>query len=314
MLTVHSLLVLCLLSSLAHAWLSNPRTPHGSSNTFARSLSMNYAEQFSGRNLQIKLDGNYISYDLFRASSPSRQCIVYLPGLVREKSEAKSINLQALCKREDYTFLTADYFGVGRSEGKFTDATVTKWTHDTIALIEKILGVRDTKYILVGHGLGAWISFLIAAKRPDLINGIVGLSADPDFTEELLWKSLPESDKERIMRDGVAEVVWGATTYPITRSLIEDGRKNLLLAGGKDSIPITCPIRLIHALYDEEVPHHFALKLVENCMSRDASVVLLKGASHEMEGEGEFKAMRSMIAEVMAAFKGEFDLTSPGSG
>ena len=39
--------------------------------------------------------------------------------------------------------------------------------------------------VLVGHGIGAWISFLIALKRPDLVRGIVGISADPDFTEDL---------------------------------------------------------------------------------------------------------------------------------
>ena len=49
--------------------------------------------------------------------------------------------------------------------------------------------------------MGAWISFLIALRRPDLVAGIVGLSADPDFTEELLWKSLSEDIKEKIMQE-----------------------------------------------------------------------------------------------------------------
>lgn len=179
-------------------------------------------------------------------------------------------------------------------------------------MIDKIL--PRTKSILVGHGIGTWISFLIAAKRPDLVSGIVGMSADPDFTEELLWKSLSQDIKNKIMNDGVYDVTWGNEKYPITKNLIEDGRKNLLLAGGKNSIPVKCPIRLIHAMYDEEVPYSFALKLIENCSSKDASLVLLKSSSHDLEGESEFYTMRSMILEVMTAFKGDFDLTSPGSG
>jgi pimeloyl-ACP methyl ester carboxylesterase len=91
---------------------------------------------------------------------------------------------------------------------------------------------KHEKVILVGHGMGAWISFLIAMKRPDLVSGIVGLSADPDFTEELLWKTLSEEVKTRIMDEGEAQVSWGKENYKITRNLIVDARNNLLLAGG----------------------------------------------------------------------------------
>lgn len=179
-------------------------------------------------------------------------------------------------------------------------------------MIEQLLGQR--KVILVGHGMGAWISFLIAQRRPDLVSGIVGLSADPDFTEELLWKSLSEEIKSKIMTEGVCEITWGKEKYPITKNLIEDGRKNLLLAGGPNSVQVKCPVRLIHAMFDEEVPYSLVLKLVENISVKDVSVVLMKDASHAMEGEEEFKVMRSMIEEINTAFKGDFDLRSPASG
>lgn len=65
---------------------------------------------------------------------------------------------------------------------------------------------------------------------------------------------------------------------------------------------------------DEEVPYRIPLKLIENCACTDASLLLLKGGNHAMEGEVEFDAMRRMIREVMSAFSGDFDLTSPGSG
>ena len=191
-----------------------------------------------GRNLKLEVEGGMISYDCYQSSSSSanRPLIVYLPGLERTRNEAKSINLQSLCKREDFTFLGADYFGVGRSEGKFLDGSVGRWTDDTISLIDsvrkKLGAVSKSKAILVGHGMGAWISILIAKKRPDLVSGIVGLSADPDFTEELLWKNLSDEIKKKIMDEGSCEITWGKEKYPISRNLIEDGRQNLLLAGG----------------------------------------------------------------------------------
>ena len=144
----------------------------------------------------------------------------------------------------------------------------------------------------------------------------MGLAADPDFTEELLWKKLSAEVKEEIMQKGVASVKWGVETYPISRSLIEDGRKNLLLTGWEpNTLPILCPVRLIHSIDDEEVPYALALQLVQNCASQDASVTLIKGSTHSMEGLHDMAAMRNMVQEVLGAFKaGDFDLRSPGSG
>lgn len=199
----------------------------------------------SGRNLKFSVEGGYLSYDLFYASGATQPQIVYLPGLIREKNEAKSINLQALCKKNDMTFLSADYFGVGKSSGSFADGSISRWTTDAIELITAVLNKSGgKKVILVGHGLGTWISFLIALKNPHLVSGIVGMSADPDFTEELLWKTLSDEVKEKIMNDGVYEITWGNNQYPITRNLIEDGRKNLLLAGPPGAVAGLQTIRL----------------------------------------------------------------------
>jgi pimeloyl-ACP methyl ester carboxylesterase len=62
-----------------------------------------------------------------------------------------------------------------------------------LQLIEAVC--PDNKVVLVGGGVGGWVSILIALQRPDLVAGIVGLGADPDFTENLLWKELPEETK-----------------------------------------------------------------------------------------------------------------------
>lgn len=266
----------------------------------------------SGRNNKINVNGFDLAYDLHRSTSSTEgPAIMFLPGLIRQKNEAKSINLQALCKNLDLTFLCADYVGVGRSSGKFSDGTVSKWASDTISLLDAL---REKKIILVGHGVGAWVSMVVAAKRRDLIKGIVGISADPDFTENLLWSQLSEDVKNKIMTEGVCEINWGSEKYLISKNLIEDGRENLLLTGGPRSIKVHCPVRLIHGLEDEEVPFQLALQLAENIVAEDVSVVLVKGSKHSMDAEADFKTMRSMIQEVIEVSSKEFDLRSPGSG
>ena len=266
------------------------------------------------RNQILEVEGGQICYDIARATDRAGPPIVYLPGLIRPKSEAKSLNLQAFCRKAGFTFLCADYYGNGRSSGSPTDGTVGRFVRDTITLIDKLLGTSQGKVVLVGHGVGAWVAFLVAMKRPDLVSGIVGMAADPDFTEELLWKKLPEDVKDKIMKDGVCEITWGNEKYPISRNLIEDGRNNLLLAGPPGSIPVSCPVRLIHGLSDEEVPMELALKLLANCASRDTALTLIKSSTHAMEDEQDMKTMRSMILEVMTNYQGDFDLRSPGSG
>lgn len=66
----------------------------------------------TGRNLKLDVEGGVISYDFFSPVSQSSTSssskpigIAYLPGLVRQRNEAKSINLQTLCRREELYFL-----------------------------------------------------------------------------------------------------------------------------------------------------------------------------------------------------------------
>ena len=82
----------------------------------------------------------------------------------------------------------------------------------------------------VGAGVGGWIAVRLAQTDPELVGGVVGLAADPDFTEDLLLKRLKPDVIERIM-DGMELIKWGDCSYPISRKLIEDARDHLLLQG-----------------------------------------------------------------------------------
>lgn len=39
-----------------------------------------------------------------------------------------------------------------------------------------------------------------------------------------------------------------------------------------------------------------------------------QGASHSLDSEQDMKVMRESISEILTAFRGDYDLTSPGSG
>ncbi len=54
-----------------------------------------------------------------------------------------------------------------------------------------------------------------------------------DFTEELMWARTPDDIRNTIMSEGVwlGQSAYSPDPTPITRKLIEDGRKHLMFGG-----------------------------------------------------------------------------------
>eukprot|EP00588_Corethron_pennatum_P024598 CAMPEP_0194320456 /NCGR_PEP_ID=MMETSP0171-20130528/16786_1 /TAXON_ID=218684 /ORGANISM="Corethron pennatum, Strain L29A3" /LENGTH=298 /DNA_ID=CAMNT_0039077997 /DNA_START=185 /DNA_END=1081 /DNA_ORIENTATION=+ len=261
-----------------------------------------------------------IYYDAFYATASdkmdgefTKDVIVYLPGLTRTTTSAKATSLASFCDKNGFTFISADYYGVARADPtkEFLKASISRWVEDYIYLLERTNPGK--RAVLVGAGVGGWISTILAMKRPDLVRGIVGISADPDFTEDLIWNSLSKADQDGIMSEGFRNIKWGDTVYPITKTLIEDGRKNLILRNGSKSIDIDCPVRLIHAMYDIEVPYSTPFRLADVIKGRDVSVTIIKGADHMLAREEDTKKMHHAVKEVLEN-AWEYDLTSPASG
>ena len=90
----------------------------------------------------------------------------------------------------------------------------------------------------IGSSMGGWLALLLAralSGRKDTppIAGMVLIAPAVDFTEELMWKQFSAATKREIEEKGVwmRPSDYGEEPYPITRGLIEDGRKHLLLGG-----------------------------------------------------------------------------------
>lgn len=265
----------------------------------------------------LELDSSFgdckIIYDAEHCERPDAAGIVFLPSLALPKVNAMSAQLKIWCRRIGYSYVCADYHGIGRSEGNIEDATITRWMEDTITLADAVLAPYcKRRIVFVGAGVGGWISCLVAMKRPDLVGGIVGLAADPDFTEDLLLKRLPQEVIDEIMTNDVTKVRWGNRDYPITKALIEDARNHLILNGPNRQLPITCPIRLLHGLNDEEVPYETAVRLVNRVKSNDV-LLSLSRARHYMAEMDDFKRTRVAVQDCMEAISVP-DLANPGAG
>lgn len=107
-----------------------------------------------------------------------------LPNLADGRTSPSASQCKEYCVQNSLNFLCADWFGRGESSGKLMEATLTRWTNDTIAFLNEHMpdvkgGIGGAKAVLVGSGVGVWVSVLVAMRRPDLVRGIVGIGGDP---------------------------------------------------------------------------------------------------------------------------------------
>mmetsp|Transcript_10957 Transcript_10957/g.32703 ORF Transcript_10957/g.32703 Transcript_10957/m.32703 type:complete len:318 (-) Transcript_10957:28-981(-) len=269
----------------------------------------------SGRDLILQAaDDSSIIFDAEHPTSTDPAAIVFLPSLSMPKVNAMSSSLRTWCRKNEYSFVVADYYSIGRSEGDVKKATISKWVSDTVTLLNTVASPEHhRRVVLVGAGVGGWIACRVAMEEPELVGGIVGLAADPDFTEELLLKKLPKDVLEKIMGEAQESIMWGGKTYSITKQLIEDAHdSHLILEGPAGGLNIQCPVRLLHGLEDEEVPYSTAIRLANRIKTEDVTVSLSK-SGHYMDDIDDFKRTRLAIQDCIESIF-VVDLRSPSSG
>jgi pimeloyl-ACP methyl ester carboxylesterase len=225
--------------------------------------------------------------------------VVFLGGFRSDMTGTKALDLQSWAEATGRAFVRFDYSGHGQSDGRFADLTVSDWLADAIGVLDAL---TEGPQVLVGSSMGGWIALLLARVRPDRIAGLVGIAAAPDFTEDLMWDGWDAATRARLMAEGRIEEPsdYSPAPYVITRALIEDGRRNLVL---RDPLELPFPVRLVHGTADADVPEAHALRLFRHATGPDIRLTLLKGADHRMSDPGSLALIRAAVAEVLATPK-----------
>jgi pimeloyl-ACP methyl ester carboxylesterase len=194
-------------------------------------------------------------------------------------------------------YLRFDYFGHGQSSGRFRDGTITRWRDDALAVLDRL---SEGPQILVGSSMGAWIALLAARLRPEKVAGLLLLAPAADFTEALIWARMSPEMRREVMEKGewLRSSAYQDGPYPITRPLIEDGRRHLLLGG---PIALSCPIRILQGMQDPDVPWQHAMRLVDQ-LAGNPVLTLIKNGDHRLSTPGDLAriehALDGLIAEL----------------
>ena len=220
--------------------------------------------------------------------------VVFLGGLKSDMQGSKAIFLEDWARRTGRAFLRFDYSGHGESSGAFTDGCIGDWAEDAEAAI---LTLTEGPQVLVGSSLGGWQALPFARRHPGLGAGLVGIAAAPDFTEDGMWDSWSQAQKAEMERTGqVALPSDYGEPYIITRRMIEDGRRQLVL---RSPLVINAPVRLLQGTADADVDMSVALRLLAHMDGPDIRLELVKGADHRFSDDTCLARIEAAIEDVL---------------
>jgi len=147
--------------------------------------------------------------------------------------------------------------------------------------------------------MGSWISlnlFPIFKKR---LRGFIGIGSAPEFLEHLMWKKFSNKIKKIILKKKIYNLEHGEFTYPITKQLIFDGRKNKIL---NNKINLEIPIILFHGKKDDVVPVNYSRKILKLFKKSKKKLIIIKNGQHSLSRKIDLKKicreLKNMIKEL----------------
>ena len=191
-------------------------------------------------------------------------------------------------------FLAIEYFGHGKSSGKFTKGNISKWTSDARIAIKKI--VKKNNFIFIGSSMGAWISLNLFKDFRKQIKGLIGIGAAPEFVNRLMWKKFNKEIKQKILKKGICNVKHGGYEYPITLQFIRDGLKNKILSR-KNSMSTN--IVMIHGGEDEVVPISFSRKVISLFPNAQKKLMIIQNGDHSLSNQVYLKKIIKELNEIV---------------
>ena len=220
----------------------------------------------------------------------------WLGGFKSDMTGSKAEALAVAASEMERPCLRFDYSGHGRSEGMFTDCTVSNWLAEAVHMFRNhTTGPR----IVIGSSMGGWLAMLLLralGEEASRIRGIILIAPAADMTRALMWDAFTTEARATIERDGV----WHRPSsygepYPITKKLIEDGRQHLIL---QQRQRIACALRILHGDKDKDVPWIHGKRLFDTIDGADVRFILIKGGDHRLSSARDLFLLQDLANEL----------------
>ncbi len=223
--------------------------------------------------------------------------IVFLHGFMSDIEGKKPQTLLSFAKKNKLGFLAPEYFGHGKSSGKFTQGNISLWTNDAKVSIKKI--VKKNNFILIGSSMGAWIGLNQFKYYKKQIKGFIGIGSAPEFLTKLMWNKFPKKIKSELIIKGKTIIKSGDYEYPITYQLVKDGRKNKVL---NKKINSKIKVTMIHGKKDEVVPVNFSRLVLSLFKSAKKRLNIVKNGDHSLSNPRQLKIIIKELKYIVKDF------------
>jgi pimeloyl-ACP methyl ester carboxylesterase len=234
-----------------------------------------------------------------RARAGGSPGLFWLGGFKSDMMGTKAVALDAWAAERHRACVRFDYSGNGESGGDFIDGTIGRWLEESVAVFEQFCAGPQ---VVIGSSMGGWMALLLArelarrqADRASLA-GLVLIAPAPDFTEELMWKRFSPQARQDIETRGVwlRPSEYGEP-YPITRALIEEGRRHLLLGS---AIEVGCAVRILQGAQDPDVPWRHAFALAHRLPADDVVLTMIQDGDHRLSRPQDVARIIAAVAEI----------------
>jgi pimeloyl-ACP methyl ester carboxylesterase len=239
----------------------------------------------------LEHQGVQIAYERIEGAEPT---FVWLGGFKSDMSGTKAQTLADWAAKVGQGFVRFDYSGHGVSGSKFEDGSISRWLGDTLAVLDRL---TSGPLVLVGSSMGGWLSLLAARERPEWVAALVLIAPAADFTERLMWPGFSPEQQARLMAEGRLELPSAYAPEPavITREMIEDGRRNLVMTS---PIAFDGPVRIIAGGQDPDVPLAHVQQLAELIAANDLRLHVIPDGDHRLSRPQDLRQVAAIASEL----------------
>lgn len=225
--------------------------------------------------------------------------LFWLGGFRSEMTGLKATALDALGAETGAAVTRFDYSGHGQSGGDFLLGTISRWLEEALAVFSTTEGPQ----VLIGSSMGGWIALLLARElnrrgETGRLKEVVLIAPAVDMTEELMLKGFSKKQLKALEEAGRVDRPsdYSAEPYPITRGLIEDGRRHLLFGRGID---VGAPVTILQGGKDRDVPREHAMRLVQHLLLDPVTVTLIPDGDHRLSRPEELELLKAAVTRAL---------------
>ena len=248
-----------------------------------------------------------IAYLAEPGTSPSLPGLLWLQGFKSDMISTKATALSEWAHTRGQSLVRFDYSGHGQSAtpdtgGRFEDGTIGRWLDETRAVFARLTAGPQ---IIVGSSMGGYLALLLLRRlmvehpaEARRIKALVLIAPAWDLTETLMWQRFPEAVRRELISTGLwrRPSQYGAP-YPITRALIEDGRRHLLR---RQRWSPGRPVVILHGRLDPDVAFAHSEDLCSFLDGGWSRLVEVPDGEHRLSRPQDIVLLFQLIDEVAA--------------